>query len=492
MHSLEEIDKKLKLFPRVFVEEKEDDEIKEFMRNYLIPNLFSTLYDENSKIDDIAITSEGREFYEEVNNFNKERHSVIKDIIDEVPKEPPRSSRVKEHTHEIYNLGIYNFYLSSPYYRMIRMICNGDAFNRDNMDPLTLLYLIANAYDVLASYGVDVLVPTPDLEQKNFKNGSNLTKDDLDNSRLQEIEYKMIEEDGEKKYYTRVLKEEFKQKYSEDINRMYDLYYANFEKFNVPTYYSFEILYLFKGNSLFNINVDELIDKYPRVTRDEILTLCLYKLDASSIIRYLEVLNKSDDANKEKLFELIKPMHYHFPYITAETYHDMYTEIGRLKPDNHWREDGFKYINNVINGNTLFDKDCVIDSDNSYGFAVRFRSQFYDGYFYYITSLENFFLKQIDVYEKIVDRGDYQNILNSLLAMRLYILANKMKANEHTNKEMDKVINTIKEFMQKYLNTYLTNDLEYNNDDLRDNIWNKLQDTLHPQEDKVTKLMRNL
>ena len=485
MHSLEEIDKKLKLFPRVFVEEKEDDEIKEFMRDYLIPNLFSTLYDKDSKIDDIAITSKGREFYEEVKDFNKERYNgFIKDILFRTPK----SWGVDEYT-----LGVYDFYLSSPYYRMIRMICNGDAFNRDNMDPLTLLYLIANTYDVLASYGVDVLVPIPDLEQKDFKNGSKLTREDLANSRLQEIEYKMIEEDGEKKYYTRVLKEEFKQKYSEDINRMYDLYYANFEKFNVPTYYPFEILYLFKGNSLFNINVDELLDKYPSVTRDEILTLCLYKLDANSIIRYLEVLDKSDEISKGKLFELIKPMHYNFPYITAETHRDMYTKIGRLKPDNHWREDRFKYINNVINGNTSFGDDWIINCISLRYYQARdFRGQFYDGYFYYAASLENFFLKQIDVYEKIVDRGDYQNILNSLLAMRLYILANKMKANEHTNKEMDKVINTIKEFMQKYLNTYLSDNIEYNNDDLRDGIWNKLHDTLHPQEDKVTKLMRNL
>ena len=67
-----------------------------------------------------------------------------------------------------------------------------------------------------------------------------------------------------------------------------------------------------------------------------------------------------------------------------------------------------------------------------------------------------------------------------------------MNALENKNSVMDKRIKIIKEYIQKYLNTYLTDDLEYNNAVLRSAILNKLDNILYPKEDEVTKLMRNL
>ncbi len=475
MHSLYEVDKKIKLYPRFYLDEKEDDEIKEYLSDEIIPNLYRTIYD-NTTEENATLTKQGQEFYITLKKFTKERYD--NNIVN-------INSLYKESTLSNFNV-LKHYYLSSSNERLLKMLQYSDSLNSNNMDILTLIYCIANIYDVLANYGVDVEVPAPPKLTKTDTNGMiDLYK--------KEIEYKIEKQDNKEKYYTRCLSEEFMKKFSEDINRMYDLYYANFDKFNIPTYFYAEILNVFHGNHLMNINVDELLKTFPNVTRDEILTLCLYKLDDKTIVKYLEILNKCDKVDKEKIMELIKPMHYYFPYITKKAYYYMYTKLDRIKDGVRCYEDGLQYMCNVINGDMNFKKNqgYSLISDGPFSFDW-FRGEFYEGYFYYIIAWQNFFLNQINVYERIADRPDFKTILDDLLEIKNYILNNKMNALENKNSVMDKRIKIIKEYIQKYLNTYLTDDLEYNNAVLRSAILNKLDNILYPKEDEVTKLMRNL
>lgn len=476
MHSLYDVDKKIKLFPRFYLDEKEDDEIKEYLRKCIIPDLYSTIYIGNTTIENAILTKQGQDFYFTLKNFTKEQYdNYIKNI---------NNSSLEKYGSDF---KLLKYRLSISHERLFRMLQFGDSLDLNNMDILTLIYCIANIYDVLANYGVDIEIPAPPKLTVTDTNGmSELYK--------KEIEYKIEKQNNEEKYYTRCLREDFKQKFSEDINRMYDLYYANFDKFNIPTYFYTEILNVFHDNHLMDINVDELLKTYPNVTRDEILTLCLYKLDDKAIGRYLEILNKCENCDKEKIMELIKPMHYYFPYISREVYDDTYTKYGLIKQVSRRREVGFQYIDNVINGdmNFKFGPGFSLINVEPFIFSSAFRGEFYEGYFYYITAWENFFLKQIDVYERIVDESDFKTILDDLLEIKNYILNNKMNAMQNENRVMDKRINIMKEYIQKYLNTYLTDDLEYNNVVLRTAIFNKLNSTLYPEKDEETKLMRNL
>ena len=427
-------------------------------------------------------------------------------------------------------------------HRLENMITTNDVLDRFNIDILTLLFSVINIWDVLGKFGLD-----KEVTETNLKEGSGFNT--LKKAWISEIGYKKVLQDDKETVYTRVLNPEFIQKYSPDINRMYELYYANYSKYNFSTYPYHELIVLFQNSILLNIDVDELLKKYSNITRDEILTLCLYKLDMKTFNRYIELMNNCDAKNKKMILEFIKPMNLYFPYLNEAFYDDLLNKDSyygvfksELFDDRYFSYNLYNMLlkgdynrkhHYTIDGSTYnFQNDTIktlyYDTEkNSIGDLLR--ENFYDGYFYYILKFQTFFKEQINALEQICQREDARNILLSFLEIKKFILDSKCKTKLHLTtrgrshscgfesgtsdsvwkysdegyikfdyQEYRKVLisslesSKLKEFFkycQKYFKTY-TMDKDYDNNDVREYILESLENIVHPKEEMMNKVRK--
>lgn len=535
-HSLEEISEKFKL--GIFSKDKNDEEIKKALDTFLYYFAFlitddRSIKEEKSYIKN-PITIEGQKFYEEVKEYNKSRREIYIHLL----------KSLDESIHEFYRWEISFIFGKDPngLHRLENMITTNDVLDRFNIDILTLLFSVINIWDVLGKFGLD-----KEVTETNLKEDSGFNT--LKKAWVNELGYKKVIQDDEETVYTRILSPEFIQKYSPDINRMYEIYYANYSKYNFSTYPFHELIVLFQNSILLNIDVDELLKKYSNITRDEILTLCLYKLDMKTFNRYIELMNNCDAKNKKMILEFIKPMNLYFPYLNEEFYDDLInkdiyygTFKSELFTDRYFSYNLYNMLlkgdynrkhHYIIDGSTYnFQNDTIktlyYDTEkNSIGDLLR--ENFYDGYFYYILKFQTFFKEQINALEQICQREDARNILLSFLEIKKFILDSKCKTKLHLTtrgrshscgfesgtsdsvwkysdegyikfdyQEYRKVLisslesSKLKEFFkycQKYFKTY-TMDKDYDNNDVREYILESLENIVHPKEEIMNKVRK--
>ena len=546
-HSLEEISEKFRL--GIFSKDKSEEEIKQALDDFLYYFAFLIMnddrfkklmaiegkkfYEEDKSYIKNPITIEGQKFYKEVKEYNKSRREIYIELL--------RS--LNERNREYWSCEITRTFRTDPngLLRLKNMITTNDALDRFNIDILTLLFSIINIWDVLGKFGIDKEISEPNLKEGS---GFNTLKKEWYN----EIGYKKVLQDDKETVYTKILSPEFIQKYSPDINRMYELYYGNYSKYNFAIYPYHELVVLFQNSILLNIDVDELLKKYSNITRDEILTLCLYKLDMKTFNRYLELLNNCDAEKKKMILEFIKPMNLYFPYLNEEFYNDLinkeiyyrnfkieffadhylsYDLYNMLLKGDYDRKNHYFIENGACNFKNDTIEKLYYDLEKG-SIADLLRKNFYDGYFYYILRFQNFFKEQINALEQICQREDASNILLSFLEIKKFILDSKCKTNLHLTtrgrsvlreyeivdsdsvwKYPDSTIvsyyehknvlissmesSKLKEFYkycQKYFKTY-TMDKDYDNSEVRGYILESLENIAN-KEDEVKQKVRKI
>ncbi len=250
----------------------------------------------------------------------------------------------------------------------------------------------------------------------------------------EDIEYLVVftKESNPEEHITLKLTDDFWIQYLEDIKSLYEEYinnYQNVESFNLDM-----LIDTFKDSKLLDINIDDILQEYPNLSRKDVLKLCLYHLNDDLFIKYLNLLNSCSKEEKEMIFEFMKPMHFYFQYAPK------YWEIPR--DDNEYEyvwtilKEKLTYAQNYVINNTKENEQKIFYGAPEDSWNIRkqtmmeaediqsfFQEIFYMGYSVYVAEFKNTFLEQIDLLSAIIENHNFRALQN-LLQAKKYLVDN--------------------------------------------------------------------
>ena len=208
--------------------------VKEILESFIHSFLYNIFHYPNSKVETkwnkFIQTNKGQEFYNEfseyINSENKRLGELIK-LCENKKKSLDKSCQEYLNLDWIENLISNLNFSENPRDRLYRMIVKQKILGLDDLDIVTLTFIFTNIWDILGNFGKDLEVPSVDENDEHCLDSfDNFNLAALDKKGIYRSEYKTLNE----KKYTRVLDKDFFLKYQKDINRMYELYYTNFNK----------------------------------------------------------------------------------------------------------------------------------------------------------------------------------------------------------------------------------------------------------------------
>ncbi len=308
----------------------------------------------------------------------------------------------------------------------------------------------------------------------------------------EEIEYLVAftKESNPEENITLKLTDNFWTQYFEDIKSLYEEYINNYQ--NVECFDLDMLIYTFKDSRLLDINVDNILQEYSNLTRNDVLKLCIYHLSDDLFVKYLNVLNSCSNEEKKMIFEFIKPMHFYFQYAPK------YWEIPRsdIDYDLVWKrlEEKLSYIHNYIINNTKENEKKVFcgEPQDSWNIDIQtimineeiqsfFQEIYYMGYSAYVAEFENTFLEQIELLSVIIENHNISALQNLLQAKKYLVdnpisteyiygdrlltkeerqlFGNKKKVSLPVSFDKTKILE-LKNYFLEFCGKLLTNDLE--------------------------------
>lgn len=269
---------------------------KEFCSTFI----FTILY-HMGNIDILKDYNE-QKLYNEINNYFKRKNWFVSTF---------KSHAVNEVASKIYEIFIKNIY----------------NLHNDKLDKNEVAIFIAcNIWKILTKYSYETKAIEEDI-------GYSVS---------------FTKESNPEELITLKLTDDFWTQYLKDIKSLYEEYINNYQ--NVECFNLAMLIYTFKDSKLLDININDILQEYPNLSRKDVLKLCLYHLDDDLFVKYLNLLNSCSKEEKEMIFEFIKPMHFYFQYAPK------YWEIPKddKEYDCVWKilKEKLKYAQNYIINNT--------------------------------------------------------------------------------------------------------------------------------------------
>lgn len=243
-----------------------------------------------------------QKLYNEINNYFKRKNWFVSTF---------KSHAVNEVASKIYEIFIKNIY----------------NLHNDKLDKNEVAIFIAcNIWKILTKYSYETKAIEEDI-------GYSVS---------------FTKESNPEELITLKLTDDFWTQYLKDIKSLYEEYINNYQ--NVECFNLAMLIYTFKDSKLLDININDILQEYPNLSRKDVLKLCLYHLDDDLFVKYLNLLNSCSKEEKEMIFEFIKPMHFYFQYAPK------YWEIPKddKEYDCVWKilKEKLKYAQNYIINNT--------------------------------------------------------------------------------------------------------------------------------------------
>ena len=352
--------------------------------------IFMILYDMRN-IDILKDYNE-QKLYNEISNYFK-RKGGLASIYDAIMSNGENNK--SEVTSKIYNIFIRNIY----------------NLHNDKLDKNEVAIFIAcNIWKILTKYSYETTATEEDIEYS----------------------VSFTKESNPEEHITLKLTDYFWTQYLKDIKSLYEEYinnYQNVECFNLDV-----LIYTFKDSKLLDININDILQEYPNLSRKDVLKLCLYHLTDDLFVKYLNLLNSCSKEEKEMIFEFIKPMHFYFQYAPK------YWEIPKndKEYDCVWKilKEKLKYAQNYIINNTQENETKIFYGAPEDSWSITrqtmmeaediqsfFQEIFYMGYSAYVAEFKNTFLEQIDLLSAIIENHNFRAFQN-LLQAKKYLVDN--------------------------------------------------------------------
>ena len=285
------------------------------------------------------------------------------------------------------------------------------SLNNGEIDKEVLIFIACNIWQILTKYSYET-VATP--EEIDF--GVSFTK-----------------ESNPEENITLKLTDNFWTQYLENIKSLYEEYINNYQ--NVECFDLNMLIYTFKDSKLLDINVDNIIQEYQNLTRNDVLRLCIYHLSDDLFVKYLNILNSCSNEEKKMIFEFIKPMHFYFQYAPKYWTIPENFQKGELISD-FFQKKLLLMDNYVIDNNEEIEKEVfsVNQEDEFVKMLYQheminedaqnfFKEIYYMGYSVYVAEFKNTFLEQIDLLSAIIENHNFRALQN-LLNAKKYLVDN--------------------------------------------------------------------
>lgn len=285
------------------------------------------------------------------------------------------------------------------------------SLNNGDLDKEVAIFIACNIWKILTKYSYET-VATPE-----------------------EIDFwvSFTKESNPEENITLKLTDNFWTQYLEDIKSLYEEYINNYQ--NVECFDLNMLIYTFKDSKLLDINVDNIIQEYQNLTRNDVLRLCIYHLSDDLFVKYLNILNSCSNEEKKMIFEFIKPMHFYFQYAPKYWTIPEKCQKGELISD-FFQKKLLLMDNYVIDNNEEIEKEVFsVNQEDEFEKMLYqyeminedaqnfFKKIYYMGYSVYVAEFKNTFLEQIDLLSAIIENHNFRALQN-LLKAKKYLVDN--------------------------------------------------------------------
>ncbi len=337
-----------------------------------------------------------------------------------------------------------------------------------DLDKEVAIFIACNIWKILARYSYETVATQEEIESL----------------------VAFTKESNPEENITLKLTDNFWTQYFEDIKSLYEEYINNYQ--NVECFDLDMLIYTFKDSRLLDINVDNILQEYPNLTRNDVLKLCIYHLSDDLFAKYLNILNACSNEEKKMIFEFIKPMYFYFQY--APKYwempkNDFYyafvwdTLKGKLEYShnyiiNNTKENEKKVFCGEPQDSWNIDIQTMMDNEEIQSF---FQEIYYMGYSTYVAEFKNTFLEQIELLSVIIENHNIMALQNLLQAKKYLVdnpiiteytygdrlltkeerqlFGNKKKVSLPVSFDKTKILE-LKNYFLDFCDKLLTNDLE--------------------------------
>ena len=377
-------------------------------------------------------TIEGNKFYEDIKEFISSKEFSKRFLRTYSYEYDIKNNNIKNRVINIYS---YNFYDKA-------LKDKNQVFKYSVLLP----YFVAfHFYDFFGKYGYDVKV---NKFEKNvgqeFWNmfSSNEVKEKFKLGFLNEglyhlkLAYKTVNGID----YYRDLDKSTLEKFSNILDEIYNVYIKSFENTKIYSFEQFKSM--IKNLRLLEIDIDEILNKYKNITKEDIYKLLIYNTNSSNFDSYLNVLNVCSNEVKQKIFDFIKPSIYYFQYLPnnwniyvgtySGAFESFYSVISDIK-------EFYKSLSPFLTNNFYSQKKEFaynfrnkIEKDDQRKYLANrfyeaiFENVLFNGYMDFALTFRDVFVNKIDIIEKIILDNDLSK-LDTLLQMKQKILLNPIK-----------------------------------------------------------------
>ena len=233
--------------------------------------------------------------------------------------------------------------------------------------------------------------------------------------------------------FMKFINEEISPKYNNIVEKLYNVYINNYS--NVDRYNIYTLCDMFCGNRILNTDILELQKKYSNLKEEDMLTLCLYKMDDEMFYGYLNLLNSKSEEDKGKIFEIIKPLSYYYQYLPSNSEIENFTKYDE--------KEAFSAKTAEMIQDYLRTQD--LSNYKLHDYHTSRVDISYCGKIYYISTFQNIFLNQLDALTQMTD-----DELDQLLQIKEIIVNNPQNTQVHCHEETYKVHDDI--YHEEYFN----------------------------------------